>query len=84
MAERHAIFVSMVVQPVDSGFLASVPGLQGALGEGDTVEEAVFNCMDVAKMIVEYRRERGEPLGFNEVPIDPTTRMTVSLPLAVG
>lgn len=84
MADRRAIFVSMVVEPLDDGFLASVPDLQGAFGEGDTMEEAVCNCMDVVKLIVPYRKERGEPLGFNEVPIGVTTRMTVSLPLAVG
>ncbi|RLE37857.1 hypothetical protein DRJ12_02280 [Candidatus Acetothermia bacterium] len=36
--------------------------IQGAFAEGDTVEEAIFNCLDVVKMILEYRDERGEPL----------------------
>jgi hypothetical protein len=34
------------------------------LAEGDTVEEALFNCIEVVKMIAAYRAERGESLGF--------------------
>ena len=30
------------------------------MAEGDTVEEAVFNGVDVVKMIAVYRAERGE------------------------
>ena len=75
MSATRAVFLSLVVQANDDdGYLASVPGLQGAFAEGDTVEEAIFNCVDVAKLIAAYRAERGEPLGFNEVEIGPDTR----------
>ncbi|MDZ7302036.1 MAG: type II toxin-antitoxin system HicB family antitoxin [candidate division KSB1 bacterium] len=47
----------------DEGFLASVPIIQGAFAEGDSIEDAVFNCVDVLKMIFDYRRERGESMG---------------------
>jgi len=40
--------------------LANCPLIQGAFAEGDTIEEAIFNCLDVIKMILEYRDERGE------------------------
>lgn len=46
----------------DDGYLASCPLIQGAFAEGDTIEEAIFNCLDVIKMILEYRDERGEPI----------------------
>jgi len=49
----------------EDGYLASVPGIQGAFAEGDTIEEAIFNCIEVVKMIIAYRTERGEDLGFN-------------------
>jgi predicted RNase H-like HicB family nuclease len=84
MKDTRAVFVSVVVDANDDGYLASVPGLQGALAEGDTVEEAVFNCVDVVKMIAAYRAERGETLGFNEVELTPKTRMTISIPVGVG
>jgi len=84
MGARTAVVVSIVVEANDDGYLASVPGVQGAFAEGDTLEEAVFNCVDVLKMIFTYRAERGEALGFNEVEFTPDTRMTVAVPVGVG
>ncbi len=63
--------------------MASVPGIQGAFAEGDTIEEAIFNCVDVVKMIAAYRAERGESLGFNEIELTPDTRMTVAIPVGI-
>ncbi|NPU95715.1 MAG: hypothetical protein HPY51_00675 [Candidatus Omnitrophica bacterium] len=67
----------------DDGYLASVPGLQDAFAEGDSIEEAVFNCVDVVKMIAAYRAERGESLGFEIVDFKQNTRMTVALPVGI-
>jgi hypothetical protein len=47
MGERTAAVVSIVVEANDDGYLASVSGVQGAFAEGDTLEEVVFNCVDV-------------------------------------
>ena len=58
------ILVSIELEKNDDGYLAKVPGIQGAFAEGDTIEEAVFNCVDVAKMIFEFRKSRNESLGF--------------------
>jgi len=55
----HLLFT---IERNDDGFLASCPLIQGAFAEGDTIEEAIFNCLDVVKMILEYRDERGEPI----------------------
>jgi len=84
MRDTRAVFLSLVLEPSDDGYLASVPGLQGAFAEGDTVEEALFNCIDVVKLIAAYRAERGESLGFNEVELAPNVRLTVAVPIGVG
>jgi len=84
MADTRAIYLSIVLEPNDDGYLATVPGVQGAFAEGDTVEEAIFNCVDVVKMIAAYRLESGESLGFNEVEITPDTRLTVAVPIGVA
>jgi len=84
MQDTKAIFLSLVIEANDDGYLARCPGIQGAFAEGDTIEEAIFNCIDVIKMIIAYRAERGESLGFNEVDLTPGTRMTVALPVGIG
>lgn len=59
----RAIFFSLVLETNGDGYLASVHGIQGAFAEGDTIEEAIFNCIDVVKVIAAYRTERSESLG---------------------
>ena len=60
MKKSKAIMASIEIEKNEDGFLARVPGVQGAFAEGDTIEEALFNCIDVTKMIMEYRKERNE------------------------
>ncbi len=84
MKDSRAVFISVVLEANDDGYLATVPGFQGAFAEGDTVEEAIFNCLDVVKMIVAYKIERGEAIGYNEVLLTPDTRIAFSLPVGVG
>ena len=59
MGDTRAVFLSLVLEASGAGYLASVPGIQGAFAEGDTIEEAIFNCIDVVKMIAAYRAEQG-------------------------
>ncbi len=66
------------------GYLATLPGMQGAFAEGDTVEEALFNCVDVVKLIFEYRKERGEELGFNTFSFNKSNTMTVAVPIGIS
>jgi hypothetical protein len=47
MRETKAAYFSLVVEPNDDGYLAECPGLQGAFAEGESIEEAIFNCVDV-------------------------------------
>ena len=54
----------MIVEPNDDGYLVSVPRIQGAFAEGDTIEEAMLNCVDVVKMIFDNRLERHKQVGF--------------------
>ena len=60
MSVRKALYLTIVVESNDDGYLAHSPGIQGGFAEGDTIEEAIFNCIDVVKMIAAYRAERGE------------------------
>jgi predicted RNase H-like HicB family nuclease len=84
MRETKAAYLSLVVEPSDGGYLAECPGMQGAFAEGESIEEAIFNCVDVIKMIAAYRAERGEALGFNEVELTPGTRMAVAVPVGLA
>jgi predicted RNase H-like HicB family nuclease len=84
VGETKAVYLSLVIEPNDGGYLAQCPGMQGAFAEGESIEEAIFNCVDVIKMIAAYRAERGEPLGFNEVELTPDTRLTVAVPVGIA
>ena len=83
MKRSKAIMASIEIEKNDDGFLARIPGIQGAFAEGDTVDEAVFNCIDVAKMIFAYRKERNESLGFNEFDLVKNVRMTFAFPIGI-
>jgi len=83
MRKTKAVYLSLIVEPNDDGYLAQCPGIQGGFGEGDTIEEAIFNCVDVIKIIAAYRADRGEGLGFNEVELTPEVRMSVAIPVGI-
>ena len=80
----RAVLLPLVLEVNDGGYLSSVPCLQGGFSEGDTIEEAIFNCVDVVKLIAAYRAERGESLGFNEIELTPETRITIAVPVGVA
>ena len=42
----------------EDGFLAICPSIQGAFAEGDTEFEALYNLLDVIKMITDYKKEK--------------------------
>ena len=62
MKLKKIAHLPVTIERNDDGFLASCPLIQGAFAEGDTTEEAIFNCLDVVRMILAYRDERGEPI----------------------
>lgn len=46
-----------MIEGNEDGYLARIPNIQGAFAEGDTPQEAIFNCLDVLSMIIEYRKQ---------------------------
>ncbi len=62
MKSSRIAHLPVTLERNDDGFLASCPMIQGAFAEGDTIDEALFNCVDVVRMILSYRDERAEPL----------------------
>jgi predicted RNase H-like HicB family nuclease len=46
----------------EGGFLAVCDAIQGCHAEGDTVGEALENIEDVARVILELRKEKGLPV----------------------
>ena len=83
MKSNKTILASIKIEKNEDGFLASVPGIQGAFAEGDTIEESVFNCIDVVKLIFEYRKERGEEFGFNLFNFSKSNTVTISMPIGI-
>ena len=75
--KKKATYLSIMVEPNEDGYLASVAGIQGGFAEGDTVEQAIFNCIDVIKMIAAYKKERKEIFNFNEIVIGQNTNISV-------
>ncbi len=84
MPSEKVVYLSIVIEPNDDGYLARCPGIQGAFAEGDTIEEAIFNCVDVVKMIAAYRAERNETLGVNEVSLTPNMQLSIALPVRIS
>ena len=84
MSHDKILYLTMVIEPNDDGYLARCPDIQGAFAEGDTVEESVFNCVDVVKLIASYRSERSESLGRNEIEILPEMRFSFAMPVGVN
>lgn len=84
MRNKGITYLSLIVEANDDGYLSRCPGIRGAFAEGDTVEEAIFNCIDVVKMITSYRRERGESLGIIKTELANEVQMAVSIPIGVG
>jgi len=76
--------VLLTVERNNGGFLARCPVIDGAFAEGDTVAEAIFNCVDVVKMICAYRKERGEEVfeGMSE-DLPARKEITFTMPVEV-
>ncbi|MEO8231067.1 MAG: hypothetical protein ABI638_02210 [Ignavibacteriota bacterium] len=77
----NTLLLSVELEKNDDGYLAKISGLKGAFGEGDTIEEAIFNCVEVAKMILQYRKERNENIGFNEFNFTKNSRLAFTIPV---
>ncbi len=81
--DNKMVYVPIIVTSNEDGYLARCPDIQSAFAEGDTIEEAIFNCIDVIRMIADYRKERNEPLGINEVELTPDMQISFTMPLGI-
>ncbi|VAX18715.1 hypothetical protein MNBD_IGNAVI01-1791 [hydrothermal vent metagenome] len=83
MKPNKTLLASIKIEKNGDGYLATLPGIQGAFAEGDTIEEALFNCADIVKLIFQYRKERGEDLGFNLFSFNKSNSLTVAFPIGI-
>jgi hypothetical protein len=68
----------LTIERNGDGFLARCPLIQGAFAEGDTVAEAIFNC------IFAYRKQRGERLFDGDVEALPAKKeIAFTIPVEV-
>lgn len=79
--KNKAQIISVVIESNDDGYLAMIPGIQGAFAEGDTPQEAIFNCIDVLKMIIEYKQEQNENLNLGTIELSASTGLAFSIPI---
>lgn len=77
------VMLHVVVHPKEDGpgFFAVCSDLQGCHAEGDSIGEAVDNLQDVARVMLELRRNQGLALPATVPDGEPTqARLTVALP----
>jgi len=79
--KKQPQLISVVIENNEDGYLARIPRIQGAFAEGDTPQEAIFNCIDVLKMIIEYKKEQDQPLNLETIEIASNTRLTFAIPI---
>lgn len=73
--------ISVVIENNDDGYLAMIPGIQGAFAEGDTPQEAIFNCIDVLTMIIQYKQEQNDNLNLESIELSTNTGWTFAIPI---
>jgi len=58
----RSVVIPVDIEPLEEGgYLAVCEAIQGCHAEGDTVDEALENLKDVARMLLELRKEDGLP-----------------------
>jgi antitoxin HicB len=59
----HEYRYTVILEPQEEGgFLVRVPKLPEIVTQGGTEEEALAMTEDAIRLVVEYRREHGEPI----------------------
>ncbi len=60
MEERE--YTVIAYQDEDGGYWTEVPALPGTGSQGDTLEEAIENTKEAIALMIEYLRDKGEPI----------------------
>ena len=60
MKERE--YTIIACQDQDGGYWTDVPALPGTGSQGDTLEEAIENTKEAITVMLEYLRDKGEPI----------------------
>ena len=81
--ETKITYLPINIESNEDRFLAKCPAIQGAFAEGDTIKEALFNCLDVIEMIFEYRKERGETTFDIDVIEDLSDRRKIAFTMPI-
>ena len=68
-------YVVIVHADDESGFWTEVPSLPGVGSQGETMDEAVENTREAMALLIEYLREKGEPVPR---PNDAIVKVTVA------
>jgi len=73
----------VTIEPLkEGGYLARCKKLQGCIAEGKTIEEAINILGDVAKNIIDLRREEGMVIPLRVIKeIDTQSSFTFTVPL---
>ena len=79
------LLIPVEVEPLDEGgYLATCEVVQGCHAEGDTVGEALENLEDVARILLELRREDGLALPEGLELLGPDTLIKAQLVVTVA
>jgi len=66
------LVIPVEIEPLEEGgYLAICEAIQGCHAEGETVAEALENLEDVARILLELRREDGLPLPEGLEQLEP-------------
>ena len=55
-------YTVVAFQDEDGGYWTDVPALPGTGSQGDSLEEAIENTKEAIAVMIEYLREKGEPI----------------------
>ncbi len=74
------LVIPVVIEPLEEGgYLATCEAIQGCHAEGETVAEALEILEDVARILLELRREDGLALPDGLEPLAPGTTIKAQL-----
>ena len=73
MKERE--YTIIACQDEDGGYWTDVPALSGTGSQGDTLDEAIENTKEAIALMLEYLRDKGEPI---PEPKTVVTKITIA------